>query len=85
MLIPFVVTNKLLTFHWPYPDTKTQTKNVQSYFPCLTPAVPPTFEKNGSIDLKFMYPKAMVFRSVPTLGKKEYVAWLNKVRNKGQE
>lgn len=54
MLIPFVVTDKLFAFHGPYPDTKMQPKNIQTYFPCFTPAVPPTFEKNGSIDLKFM-------------------------------
>lgn len=85
MLIPFVVADKLIAFHGPYMDTKMQSKNVQSYFPCFTPAVPPTFEKSGSIDLKFMDPKVKVFRSMPTPGKKEYMVWLNKVKKKRQE
>lgn len=85
MLIPFVVDDKLIAFHGPYPDTKTQPRNVQSYFPCFTPALPPDFEKNGSIDLKFMDQKARVFRLISTSGNKEYVAWLNKVQNKRQE
>lgn len=82
MLIPFVVAGKLVAFHGPYPDTKTQPKTVQSHFPSYTPAIPPTFEKDGTIDIKFMNPKAKVFRSMPTPGNKECVAWLNKVKRK---
>lgn len=85
MLIHFVVADKLIAFHGLYQDTKMQLKNVQSYFPFFTPTVPSTFEKNNSIDLKFMDPKARVFRSMPTPGNKKYVAWLNKVQNKRQE
>lgn len=54
-------------------------------FHSFTPSIPLTFEKDGSIDVKFMDPKARVFRSMPTPGNKEYVAWLNKVQYKRQE
>lgn len=62
MLIPFFVADKLISFHISYPDTKTQPRNVQTHFPGFTPAIPPAFEKDGSIDLKFMDPKAGVFQ-----------------------
>lgn len=68
-----------------YPDTKMQTKNIQIHFLGFTLAIPPAFEKDGSIDVKFMDSKARVFRSMPTPGNKEYVAWLNKVQHKCQE
>lgn len=85
MLIPFVVVDKLITFHGQYPDTKTQSRNVQTHFPGFTLTIPPTFEKDGTIDVKFMDQKARVFRSMPTPGNKDYVAWLNKVQHKRQE
>lgn len=85
MLILFVVADKLITFHGSYPNAKTQPKNVQSHFPGFTPTLPPTFEKDGTIDVKFMDPKARVFSSMPTPGNKEYVAWLNKVQLKCQD
>lgn len=85
MLIPFVVATKIIAFHWPYPDTKTQPINVQTHFHGFTPAIPPAFEKHGSIDLKFIDPNTRVFRSMSPLGNKEYVAWLNKVQHKHQE
>lgn len=85
MVIPFFVTGKLISFHGPYPDTKTQPNNVQSHFPGFTLTLPPAFEKDGTIDIKFMDPKARFFRSMPTPGNMEYVAWLNKVQRKCQD
>lgn len=82
---PFVVADKLIAFHEPYLDTKTQPKNVQSHFPGFTPALSPTFGKDDIIDVNFMDPKARVFRSMPTPGNKKYVAWLNKVQCKRQD
>lgn len=82
MLIPFVINNKLVAFHGPYPDTKSKAKMVKGYFPGYTPATPPAFDKDGVIDVRFMNPKARVFRLMPTPGNKEYLAWLNKVQRK---
>lgn len=85
MLIPLVVADKLIAFHGPYADTKTQPKNVQSHFPGFTPALPPAFEKDATIDVKFMDPKAGVLRLMHTPDNKGYVAWLNKVQHKHQD
>lgn len=85
MLIPCVVTDKLIAFHGPYPDTNTQPKNVQTHFPDFTLAIPPAFENEGTIDVKFIDPKVRFFRSMPTPGNKEYAAWLNKVQRKLHE
>lgn len=85
MLIPFVIVDKLIAFHASYLDTKTQPRNIQTHFPGFTPAIPPAFEKDGSIEMKFMDPKPRVFRSMSTPGNKEYMAWLNKVQHKHQE
>lgn len=81
MLIPFVVKKKLCVFHGPYPDARTHPTKVQKYFPYLTPATPRAFKK-GHLDLKFMDPDARVFRSMPTLGNKYYLAWLKTVQAK---
>lgn len=85
MLIPFVVTGKLVAFHGPYPDNQIQPKTIQTHFSSYTPSLPLAFEKDGTIDIKFMDPKARVFKSMPTPGNKEYVAWLNKVQRKLQD
>lgn len=84
MLSPFMVAEKLFSFHGPLLDERTQPKKVQKVFPCFTLVVPGAFEKDGIIDLKFMDPKARVFRSMPTPGNKEYLAWLDRVQNKRQ-
>lgn len=85
MLIPFLVVGKLVSFHGPYPETKTQPNTVQSNFPGFTPALPLAFKKDGTIDMNFMDPKARFFRSMPIPGNKEYVAWFNKVQRKCQD
>lgn len=85
MLIPFVIDNKLIAFHGPFPDSKSKSKVVQGYFPGYASAVPPTFKKDGTIDVRFMDPKERVFRSMPTPGNKKYLGWLNKVQQKCQD
>lgn len=68
---------------WSTPRRKNTTQKIQ-FSPCFTPTVPIAFEKDDIIDLKFMDPKARVFRLMPTLGKKEYLAWIDRVQNKRQ-
>lgn len=85
MLIPFVIDRKLVAFPGPLPDTESTPKVVQGFFPYYVPAAPPAFDKDGVIDVRFMDPKARVFRSMPTPGNKEYLAWLNKVQRKRQD
>lgn len=85
MLIPFIIDRKLVMFHGPLPDLKSTPRAVQGFFPSYVPATPPTFDKVGAIDIRFMDPKARVFRSMPTPSNKEYLAWLNKVQRKCQD
>lgn len=79
MLIPFVVDKKLVTFHGPLADPKSSPKVVQGFFLGYGHAAPSSLDKARVIDVRFMDSKAMVFRSMPTPGNKEYLAWLNKV------
>lgn len=85
MLIPFVVDKKLVTFHGPLVEPKSSPKAVQDFFPGYGPAAPPSFDKAGVIDVRFMDSKARVFRSMLIPGNKEYLAWLNKVQRKCQD
>lgn len=85
MLITFFIDEKLVAFHGTYLDTKPQPKMVQGHFPGYTHAAPPAFEKDGTIDIRFMDPKARVFRSMPTPDNKEYIVWINKVQRKRQD
>lgn len=85
MLIPFVIDKKLVAFPRPFPDSKFAPKVVQGYFPSYAPAAPPSFDKYGTIDVRFMDPKVRVFRLMPTPGNKEYLSWLNKVQRKRQD
>lgn len=82
MLIPFVVDKKLVAFHGPLAEPKSSLKVVPGFFPGYGPAAPPSFDKVGVIDVRFMDSKARVFRSMPTPSNKEYLAWLNKVQRK---
>ena len=84
MLVPFVIDRKLVAFHGPLPDSKSAPKVVQGFLPSYVPAAPPTFDKDEAIDVRFMDPKARVFRSMPTPGNKEYLAWLDKGKRKCQ-
>lgn len=70
MLIPFVIDIKLVVFHGPFLDSKSAPKVVKVYFPSYAPAAPPAFHKDGTINVRFMDPKARVFRSMPTPGNK---------------
>lgn len=74
MLIPFVVDKKLVAFHGPLADPKSTPKVVQGFFPGYGPAAPPSFDKAGAINVRFMDSKARVFISMPTPGNKEYLA-----------
>lgn len=85
MLIPFVIDRKLLAFHGPLADQKFSLKAVAAFFPGYKPVAPPTFDKFVVLDVRFMEAKARVFRSMPTLGNKDYLAWLNKVQQKHQD
>lgn len=85
MLIPFLIDKKLVAFHGPFPYSKSAPKAVQGYFPGYAPAAPLAFDKDGIIDVRFMDPKARVFRSMHTPSNKEYLAWLNKVQIKLQD
>lgn len=85
MLIPFVVDRKLLVFHGPLADQKSSLKVVAVFFPGYKPAASPAFDKSVTLDVRFMEDKARVLRSMPTLGNKEYLAWLNKVQRKCQD
>lgn len=80
MLIPFVVDRKMFAFHGPLADQKSSPKVVAAFFPGYAPAARPAFDKSVILDLRFMEAKARVFRSMPTPGNKEYLAWLNKVQ-----
>lgn len=64
MLIPFVIDRKLVAFHGPLPFPKSTPKAVQGVFPGYVHAAPPAFDKAGAIDVRFMDPKARVFRSM---------------------
>lgn len=44
--------------------------------------MPPAFDRSIALDVRFMEAKARVFRSMPTPGNKEYLAWLSKVQHK---
>lgn len=71
MLIPFVVDRKLVEFHEPLAEPKSSTKFVATFFPGYELAAPPSFDKFGVIDVRFMEAKAKVFRSMPTPGNKK--------------
>lgn len=79
MLIPFTVGEKLVAFHGPLFDSRTNPSKIQAFFPCYPQAIPLAFQRDVVLDLKFMNPKRRVFRSMPSLGNKEYLAWLSKV------
>lgn len=85
MLIPFFVDKKLVAFHGPLADPKSSPKVVQIFSPDYGHVAPPSFDKAEVIDVRFMDSKARVFRSMPTPGNKEYLAWLNKVHKKHQD
>lgn len=85
MPIPFVINRKLVAFHEPLLDPKSTPKAVQGFCPSYVPAAPPPFDKAEAINVRFMDPKAKVFRSMPTPGNKEYLAWVNKVQRKRQD
>lgn len=46
MLILFVVAERLLAFHGPYPTQEKHPKMVNKYFPCFYPTIPFAFQKN---------------------------------------
>lgn len=85
MLISFMVDRKLLAFHGPLADQKSSPKVVTTFFLGYKPAAPPAFDKSVILDVRFMEAKSRVFRSMPTPGNKEYLAWLNKVQRKRQD
>lgn len=85
MLIPFMVDKKFLAFHRPLVDPKSSPKVVALFSPGYKPTSPPAFDKSVILDIRFMEAKARVFRSMPTPGNKEYLAWINKVQRKHQD
>lgn len=83
MLIPFAVDGTVKAFLGPY--FHEQPVEIQDCFPFLTAAMPPAFKKDIILDFKYMSTKNRVFRSMPTPGNKEYLAWLAKVQRHKQE
>lgn len=81
-MIPFVVDKKLLAFHGPLADAKSSPTKVAPFFPGYKPVMSLAFGRFVALDVRFMEAKARVFRSMPTPGNKEYLAWLNKVWRK---
>lgn len=74
-----MVDTKLLAFHGSLANNKSSPNNVAPFFPGYKPDMPPAFDRSVLLDVRFMEAKARVFRSMPTPGNKEYLAWLNKV------
>lgn len=85
MLIPFVVDNKLYAFHVPFAEPKSSPKAVVAFFPGYKHVATTAFDKFIALDVRFMEAKARVFRSMPTPGNKEYLAWLTKFQQKHQD
>lgn len=85
MVIPFVVDKKLLAFHSPLADKKSSPKTIAPFFPGYKHVMSPAFDRSVVLDVRFMEAKARVFRSMPTPGNKEYLAWINKVQRKRQD
>lgn len=83
MMIPFKVEGTLTAFLWPF--YKTHPSDIHECFPCYPEAMPPAFKRDVILDFRYMSPKIRVFRSMPTPGNKEYLAWLAKIQNKKQD
>lgn len=83
MLIPFKVDGTVTAFlgsHFKHHPSK-----IQKCFPCYPEAMPPAFDRDITLDFKYMSTKTRVFRSMPTPRNKEYLAWLAKVQSKKQD
>lgn len=72
MLIPFKVDGTVMAFLGPY--FKQHPTDIQICFPCLPNAMPPAFDREITLDFKYLSTKTRVFRSMPTPGNKEYLA-----------
>lgn len=83
MLIPFKVNDTVNAFLGPHFHKRPV--EIQDCFPSLPEAMPPAFKKNIVLDFKYMSTKTRVFRSMPTPGNKEYLAWLSKFQRHKQE
>lgn len=82
MLIPFTVGGTVKALLGPY-FTK-HPVDLQDCFPSLPEAMPPAFKRDINLDFRYMSTKTRVFRSMPTPGNKEYLAWLAKVQRHKQ-
>lgn len=80
VLISFSISDKLLAFLGPYHTLKSCPEKGEGLFPCFLPTKHDAF-KQHMLDLKFLDPYERVFRSAPTLNRKEYIAWLDRVQS----
>lgn len=81
VLIPFSIYGKLMAFLGSYPPAKTHIEKAKNFFLCYLVNMPSAFEER-SLDFSFMETLACVFWYAPPTQSKEYLAWLNKVKNK---
>ena len=80
MLAPFVVANRLFSFHEPYQAQETHPKTVNQYFPYFLPATLSAFNHTQPIDNRFMVYDIAIFTSIPTLSNIAYLAWLDRIQ-----